>query len=117
MARVRCVGWWEQAGYGRQAMHDLILAFADGRIEGSGVDVIGEFTFAGTLSGNQVHLLKQYIGKHRIEYHGTSVGEGAYGGRWGYGGYQGQEWFIRVVGYVDGAKSVEIGIGEEICQQ
>jgi hypothetical protein len=64
-------------------MHDLVLHFADGRIEGSGVDVIGRFTFEGTYDeAGGVTLVKQYIGRHRVTYHGRYDGEGTIFGEW-----------------------------------
>ena len=40
-------GHWEQTCWGRQAMHQLELHFAGGRVDGRGADLIGPFTFAG----------------------------------------------------------------------
>jgi hypothetical protein len=79
-------GYWEQTFWGRQPMHDLVLHFADGRVEGRGVDIIGRFTFAGTYDerGN-VTLTKQYLGKHAVLYRGTYDGEGTIFGRWSIG--------------------------------
>jgi hypothetical protein len=79
-------GYWEQTFWGRQPMHDLVLRFADGRVEGSGVDIIGRFTFSGTYDehGN-VKLTKQYVGKHAVLYRGTYDGEGTIFGRWSIG--------------------------------
>ena len=96
MHRLKCTGWWEQYGYGRQPMENLELQFLDGRIRGQGLDMVGEFTFDGTLTGNEVYLLKQYLGKHQIEYHGTSDGEGTYVGVWSGYGFVGGRWLIRV---------------------
>ena len=96
MHTMRCSGWWEQHGYGRQTMQDLRLTFADGQLSGRGTDIIGDFVFRGHLQGERVYLLKQYLGKHQIEYHGTYDGEGVYFGRWGCGGYLGGKWLIRV---------------------
>jgi hypothetical protein len=79
-------GYWEQAGWGRQAMTDLELRFTGGLIEGEGRDVIGPFTFHGTYDerGN-VRLVKQYVGRHQVEYLGTYDGEGTIFGRWSIG--------------------------------
>jgi hypothetical protein len=76
-------GYWEQAGFGRQLMHDLTLHFDGGRIDGSGYDCIGAFAFVGgydELGG--VYLVKQYVGRHKVEYHGRYDGEGTIFGRW-----------------------------------
>src|SRR4051794_34784171 len=76
-------GYWEQAGYGRQPMHDLVLRFGGGQVEGSGRDCIGRFTFAGTYDDRgSVTLVKQYVGRHRVQYQGTYDGEGTIYGRW-----------------------------------
>jgi hypothetical protein len=76
-------GYWEQAGYGRQLMHDLKLRFAAGRIDGGGYDCIGGFAFAGKYDERGgVHLVKQYIGKHTVVYTGRYDGEGTIYGRW-----------------------------------
>lgn len=93
---LKCSGWWEQSGYGRQPMHDLILHFTDGQFTGSGTDMVGDFAFQGTLVGDQIHLIKQYIGLHRIDYHGKADGEGLYLGMWSDGLHVGGKWLIRV---------------------
>src|SRR3954447_1101066 len=41
-------GFWEQAPWGRQQMHNLVLHFTAGNVDGSGADKIGPFTFQGT---------------------------------------------------------------------
>jgi hypothetical protein len=76
-------GYWEQDHYGRQPMHDLVLDFHDGRVEGSGVDIVGRFSFVGTYDerGNVV-LTKQYLRAHRVLYRGTYDGEGTIHGTW-----------------------------------
>ncbi len=76
-------GYWEQAGWGRQRMHDLVLRFTDGTVQGEGIDVIGHFTFHGTCDGQgAVALVKQYAGRHRVHYVGRYDGEGTIFGRW-----------------------------------
>lgn len=76
-------GYWEQAYWGRQAMRDLVLRFADGLVRGQGVDLIGAFTFQGEYdqSGNVV-LVKQYLGRHQVLYRGRYDGEGTIFGEW-----------------------------------
>jgi hypothetical protein len=76
-------GHWEQACWGRQAMRELALHFAEGRVSGKGVDVIGPFTFAGEYDdrGNVV-LVKQYVGRHQVLYRGRYDGEGTIHGQW-----------------------------------
>ncbi len=93
---LRCDGWWEQPGFGRQAMHELRLHFADGQIEGSGTDIVGPFTFAGDISATgNVILIKQYLGRHRVNYVGKYDGEGLLWGDWNIGPMMGP-WLIRL---------------------
>jgi hypothetical protein len=47
---LRYEGWWEKIGYRRQPMLELTMQVADGRIVGSGTDIVGPFTFSGSLS-------------------------------------------------------------------
>lgn len=76
-------GYWEQAAYGRQTMGPLFLRFHDGRIDGEGRDIIGSFTFQGEYDEHgRVHLVKQYIGRHQVDYQGNYDGEGTIFGRW-----------------------------------
>lgn len=76
-------GYWEQEGWGRQPMGPLALRFADGRIEGEGRDVIGPFVFTGEYDGHgSIRMVKQYLGRHRVQYSGSYDGEGTLFGRW-----------------------------------
>ena len=76
-------GHWEQACWGRQAMHELELHFAAGRVTGRGVDLIGPFTFAGGYDdGGGVVLVKHYVGRHQVLYRGRYDGEGTIHGEW-----------------------------------
>jgi hypothetical protein len=91
-----CEGWWEQDHLGRQPMEDLRLRFGGGRIEGSGRDMVGPFVFSGTISeAGQVGLVKQYLGRHRVDYHGTYDGEGVLWGQWQIGFDHGP-WMIKI---------------------
>src|SRR5438105_3329553 len=64
-------GYWEQAIFGRQVMHDLILRFEGGRIDGEGYDCIGAFAFAGEYDEHGgVVMVKHYVGKHTVHYVG-----------------------------------------------
>jgi len=96
MTLLKCSGWWEQEGYGRQSMNDLRLVFSDGKLAGVGTDIVGAFEFTGLLTDDRVYLFKQYLGKHHIEYHGSSIGEGLYTGDWSCFGYVGGKWLIRI---------------------
>ena len=76
-------GFWEQPHFGRQAMSDFRLRFAEGAIDGDGVDVVGRFTFRGAYDERgQVRLVKQYIDRHAVLYVGTPDGEGSIAGTW-----------------------------------
>jgi len=96
MTHLKCSGWWEQEGYGRQPMNDLTLSFSDGKLSGVGSDIVGEFEFRGLLSDDRIYLFKQYLGQHSIEYHGISIGEGIYTGDWTCYGEVGGKWLIRI---------------------
>ncbi len=76
-------GYWEQAGFGRQVMRDLMLCFRAGQIEGHGVDIVGPFTFQGEYDeAGAVVLLKQYLKRHEVIYRGRYDGEGTIFGDW-----------------------------------
>lgn len=76
-------GFWEQAQHGRQEMHAFELHFERGHIRGHGIDLIGGFTFRGTYDeAGHVRLVKQYLGKHKVEYDGRPDGEGCFLGTW-----------------------------------
>src|SRR5262249_28824330 len=73
----------EAVGWGRRPMYNLTLRFEDGAIEGEGEDCIGAFTFHGFHdTQGHVSMVKQYLGKHRVEYVGTYDGEGTIFGTW-----------------------------------
>jgi hypothetical protein len=93
---IRCEGWWEQNGFGRQPMVDLRLRFGSGRVQGSGTDIVGPFTFSGLVSPHgSVAMVKQYIGRHSVDYLGTYDGEGVMWGRWRIGPLHGP-WMITI---------------------
>ncbi len=83
MSFAKCIGWWEQNGMGRQAMADLVVQFSGGKIFGSGLDVVGQFTMAGAMEpGGSVRIVKQYTGRHHVVYIGNYDGEGTLFGTW-----------------------------------
>ena len=83
MSSARWIGYWEQQGFGRQAMSDLQLEFAGGRISGSGWDIVGPFKFSGECGpGGAVAMVKQYLGQHAVLYEGWYDGEGTISGQW-----------------------------------
>jgi hypothetical protein len=80
-------GYWEQNWFGRQPMHDLVLHFRDGRVEGSGVDIVGRFTVSGSYDERGKVLLTKHYRSHRVYYRGTYDGEGTIHGTWIIPGY------------------------------
>ena len=80
--RFKGEGWWEQDWHGRQPMHELQLAISGDRLSGKGWDMVGPFTLQGQVTGNLVTIIKQYLGRHRVEYYGTYDGEGLLAGQW-----------------------------------
>lgn len=93
---IHCEGWWEQRPFGREPMENLRLSLHDGRLEGAGTDVVGPFTFAGTITKDgAVAMQKQYLGKHSVDYFGTYDGEGVLSGQWTIPGDRGA-WMIRL---------------------
>lgn len=95
-APCQCDGWWEQLGFGEQPMESLRIAFAGDRLRGTGIDVVGPFTLAGTITRDgRVAIIKQYLRQHAVEYLGTHDGEGSLAGEWHVGGFRGR-WRIQV---------------------
>jgi hypothetical protein len=91
-----CDGWWQQVGYGRQPMQNLYLEFSAGQINGAGIDLIGTFTFRGTLDpAGRVAMKKQYAGLWSVDYSGAYDGEGLLFGHWRIGALT-DEWLIRL---------------------
>jgi len=92
---IACEGWWQEEGWGRQPMIELVLRFESGKIFGMGRDVIGTFTLSGTISeGSKVVMIKQYLGMHAVDYVGAYDGEGLMWGQWRIGPLHDQ-WMIK----------------------
>jgi hypothetical protein len=92
---IPCDGWWLEEGWGRQPMRDLRLKFEGGKISGSGYDIIGLFTFAGTISEQgHVAMTKRYVGQHTVDYVGQYDGEGLLWGEWQIGPLK-DHWMIK----------------------
>lgn len=94
--KVHCEGWWEQGGFGRQAMLQLQLQIDGNLISGTGTDIVGPFTLSGVRVDEKVTIKKQYIARHSVEYHGTYDGEGTMSGLWRIG-FWGGKWLIKIV--------------------
>ncbi len=78
-------GFWEQRLFGRQEMSAFELHFRpNGEARGQGLDMVGPFTFAGSVFPvtGHVTLVKQYLGKHSVKYVGQPDGEGCILGTW-----------------------------------
>jgi hypothetical protein len=60
---------------------DLILTFASNIMAGSGRDRVGTFTIEGAyqLVDGKCDWLKEYVGKHAVNYHGFNEGQGIWG--------------------------------------
>jgi len=56
----------------------LSLAFVDGRVSGVGLDSVGRFDFGGTydLKTGRAIMMKQYVGRHTVEYDGINQNDG-----------------------------------------
>lgn len=103
----RCEGWWEQDYFGRQEMDDLRIAFDGRKLRGAGVDVVGAFTLEGTVSeAGAVAIVKQYVGRHQVDYFGRSDGEGTFSGVWRIGELGGR-WTIKI-GRLESSSSAPI---------
>jgi hypothetical protein len=104
-----CEGWWEQGFFGRQPMQNLSLAFDGLRIRGSGVDIVGPFTLEGLFDERGgVAMIKQYLGRHALDYLGVYDGEGTMSGEWRLGGFSGA-WMITI-------RRVDSGVSEGIAE-
>lgn len=75
-------GYWDQAGLGRQSMHDLVLHFSAGLIAGEGVDILGPFQFESSYADQGTVTLIKYYRRHDVLYQGTYDGEGTIFGEW-----------------------------------
>lgn len=77
-------------------MRDLRLQFDGGSISGAGYDIVGIFTFAGTLGEQgRVVMVKRYVGQHTVDYVGQYDGEGLLWGEWHIGPIK-DRWMIRI---------------------
>ena len=95
MTSCACEGWWEQDLLGVQPMEDLVLSFAEGRVWGSGSDIVGDFELEGTIREGVVNIRKSYVDQHHLAYVGQFDGEGGMQGTWHILGQTGR-WAIRL---------------------
>ncbi len=93
---LECEGWWEQGWTGRQYMSDLRMSISGGRVFGSGHDMVGIFTFEGTIDeGGTVVMVKVYP-THNVHYVGKYDGEGTMSGEWEIVNFDRGPWMIRI---------------------
>jgi hypothetical protein len=74
-SETKWTGYYVQNGH-----HDMEfdLSFEkNGTITGSGSDKIGTFTWTGTFKGDNVQAIKNYVGKHTVEYSGLLSQQGS----------------------------------------
>ena len=60
---------------------DLVLEFKDGVMTGEGADGIGFFVISGNYSAQsgECSWVKQYVGRHAVDYEGFREGKGIWG--------------------------------------
>ncbi len=88
---------------------NFLLEWADIRPR---TDIVGDFELDGSIDQEMIYLCKQYIGQHRIDYHGTSIGEGAYTGKWSCYGIPGGNWFIGIIRSADTTEALTHDVQE-----
>lgn len=106
MTSIRCGGWWEQSGYGRQLMEDLQLVYSGQQFVGSGTDCVGDFEMRGEVEGTSVRIMKQYVDAHQVLYAGTVDGEGTMTGLWSIFGTGGR-WLIKVESVIEASDDIQ----------
>ena len=74
MDQVPCEGWWEQEGFGRQPMWQLLIGFDGHRLNGSGIDVVGQFTMQGKCDQGRLVIIKQYITEQIMHFTSYKLG-------------------------------------------
>lgn len=75
------VGFYTYATLTRKYLMDLILEFKNGVMTGEGADGIGNFVISGKYStqNGECSWVKQYVGRHAVEYTGFREGKGIWG--------------------------------------
>lgn len=95
-SKLKCQGWWEQVEFGRQPMKEFVIEIANGKLRGSGADIIGDFVLRGRMDNDEIVIQKTYFGRHSVDYLGKKHGEGLYYGQWSQRGIGSGPWQIRV---------------------
>ena len=75
------VGFYTYAGRTRKYLMDLTLEFKKGVLTGEGADGIGLFVISGNYSepNGECSWVKQYVGRHAVDYQGYREGKGIWG--------------------------------------
>jgi hypothetical protein len=74
-------GFYTYSGHARRFLMDLVLEFKDGTISGEGADGIGLFVISGSYStsNGECSWIKQYVGRHAVDYRGFREAKGIWG--------------------------------------
>lgn len=75
------VGFYTYAGSKRKYMMNLMLEFKKEKMTGEGADGVGMFIISGSYSSasGECSWVKQYIGRHAVDYKGYREGKGIWG--------------------------------------
>jgi hypothetical protein len=75
------VGFYTHSGMSKKFMMDLVLEFKSGVMRGDGADGIGFFSIMGNYSeqSGECSWIKQYVGRHAVDYRGFREGKGIWG--------------------------------------
>jgi len=75
------VGFYTYAGSRRKYLMDLMLEFKHGSMTGEGADGVGFFVISGNYSTEtgDCSWVKQYVGRHAVDYRGYREGKGIWG--------------------------------------
>jgi len=78
------VGFWKdpRSKKGKGKMNCSFEISSDGSLTGSGVDLIGHFSWSGKIEWNEVLMTKQYVGKHSVSYEGRFKNKSELEGKW-----------------------------------
>jgi hypothetical protein len=75
------VGYYTYFRGTKKYMMDLVLEFKNGLMTGDGADGIGPFIISGNYSAQsgECSWVKQYVGRHAVDYKGFREGKGIWG--------------------------------------
>lgn len=74
-------GFFNESHRSERGWMHLFMTFIDGKIKSEGTDYVGPWHFNGTydLDANRCDWVKQYLGKHQVNYKGALVDDGIKG--------------------------------------